>query len=54
MDKKEALDNNQILNLAKKVEEYKKELKKTKIFVGDNLGYHSRYHIQEDWKGCPT
>jgi len=52
MEKKDTLDGGEITKLARKISEYKKELKETKIFVGDNLGYHSRYNLQEGWKGC--
>ncbi|MFH1607793.1 MAG: radical SAM/SPASM domain-containing protein [archaeon] len=52
MDKKEVLEDKEIIELAEKISQYKNELKDTKIFVGDNLGYHSKYKMQESWNGC--
>ena len=52
MPKEEVLSNEQIDDLARKINGYKKELKNTKIFVGDNLGYHDKYNTQDGWKGC--
>ncbi len=52
MDRKEALDYTETCLLAKKISNYKKELKDIAIFVGDNMGYFDRYCTQEGWKGC--
>ena len=52
MDKKEALEPKEILEFAKKVYDFKKNLKDVDIFVGDNLGYFDKYDTQKDWQGC--
>jgi len=52
MDRQEALSQKETLEFAKKIFGFRNNLKGTKIFVGDNLGYFDRYNMQEDWRGC--
>lgn len=52
MDKQEALSQKQTLEFAKKIFNFRNNLKDTKIVVGDNLGYFDRYNTQENWRGC--
>jgi radical SAM protein with 4Fe4S-binding SPASM domain len=49
-----ALSDKEYVELAKKVDSYKKELASMcNIFVGDSLGYFCDYKIRdEEWKGC--
>jgi radical SAM protein with 4Fe4S-binding SPASM domain len=53
LDKSEALDEAEFLELARKVEGIRKELKGTRVFVGDSLGYFGKSCIRdEEWGGC--
>lgn len=52
MNPKEVLSQKEISEFAKKIYEFRKRIKNTKIFVGDNLGYFDKYDMQEDWNGC--
>ncbi|MFH1129417.1 MAG: radical SAM protein [Patescibacteria group bacterium] len=52
MNKLEALSQSETLEFARKISDFRKNLKDTKIFVGDNLGYFDQYNMQEDWRGC--
>lgn len=52
MDRQEALSQKETLEFAKKIYGFRNNLRDTKIFVGDNLGYFDRYNMQEDWRGC--
>lgn len=53
LDKGEALDESEFMELAQKVERIRKELMGTKVFVGDSLGYFGKACIRdEEWRGC--
>lgn len=53
LDKSEAIDEAEFLELARKVEGIRKELKGTRVFVGDSLGYFGKSCIRdEEWGGC--
>lgn len=53
LDKSEALDEPEFMELAQKVERIRKELTGTKVFVGDSLGYFGKACIRdEEWGGC--
>lgn len=53
LDKSEALDEAEFLELARKVDGIRKELKGTRVFVGDSLGYFGKSCIRdEEWGGC--
>lgn len=52
MDEQEVLNDQELLEFAKKIFGFRNNLKNTKIFVGDNLGYFDRYQMQEKWQGC--
>ncbi len=53
LDKSEALDEVEFMELARKVEGIRKELTGTRIFVGDSLGYFGKACIRdEEWGGC--
>ncbi len=52
MKKEDALDEKETIELAKMIYDFKNELKETRIFVGDNMGYFDKYNTQEQWEGC--
>ncbi|MDP3104705.1 MAG: radical SAM protein [Candidatus Methanoperedens sp.] len=53
LDKSEALDESEFMELARKVGGIRKELTGTRVFVGDSLGYFGKACIRdEDWGGC--
>jgi AdoMet-dependent heme synthase len=54
LSKDMALSDEEFVQLAKKVSEYKKELSEiSHVFVGDSLGYFCEYNIrEEEWQGC--
>ncbi len=53
LDKSEALDGSEFMELARKVECIRKELTGTRVFVGDSLGYFGKACIRdEEWGGC--
>lgn len=54
MQQKIALDEKELLEFSKKIEQFKKELDgKCRIFLGDSLGYYGRYKIRDEhWNGC--
>jgi radical SAM protein with 4Fe4S-binding SPASM domain len=53
LDKNEALDEAEFMELAARIEAIRKELVNTKVFVGDSLGYFGSACIRdEEWNGC--
>lgn len=52
MNKIETLSPKEMVIMAEKISDFRKNLKNTKIFVGDNLGYFDRCNTQENWRGC--
>ncbi|HUV83005.1 MAG TPA: radical SAM protein [archaeon] len=55
LDKKEALDGAEFMELAARIEALRSELTDTKIFVGDSLGYFGSACIRdEEYNGCPV
>jgi len=53
LNKKEALDGAEFMELAARIEAIRSELTDTKIFVGDSLGYFGSACIRdEEWNGC--
>jgi len=53
LDKSEALDEFEFMELARKVEGIRNELKGKRVFVGDSLGYFGKSCIRdEEWGGC--
>ncbi|MFH1430881.1 MAG: radical SAM protein [Nanoarchaeota archaeon] len=52
MNRKEVLSPEETMKFAKKISNFRKRLKDTRIFVGDNLGYFDQYNTQENWRGC--
>jgi len=54
MQRKIALDEKELVEFSKKIEEFKKELDgKCKIFLGDSLGYYGKHKIRDEpWNGC--
>jgi radical SAM protein with 4Fe4S-binding SPASM domain len=53
LDKSEALDEIEFMELARKVDGIRKELTGTRVFVGDSLGYFGKDCIRdEEWGGC--
>lgn len=53
LDKNEALNEAEFMELAARIEALRRELKETRIFVGDSLGYFGSACIRdEQWNGC--
>lgn len=53
LNKHEALDEAKFMELATMIETIRKELRDTRVFVGDSLGYFGSACIRdEEWNGC--
>lgn len=53
LDKDEALDTAEFMELAARIEAIRMELRDTEVFVGDSLGYFGSACIRDEkWNGC--
>ena len=53
LEKEEALNSEQFIELAGKIESIRQELDRTRVVVGDSLGYFGKKCIRdEEWNGC--